>query len=332
MLASSAGLSHQRVEVGHNIGVVVGVRLLDIEPDIGRFLSADELTEARQLRVPIAELETGAVDVGSLVHDYDAFGALVVEGIVTQRLRVGEQTAVRLLGPGEQVMLEGSQRSMLLTEASYQAGSQTRLAIIGAEMVVAVRRWPRLAAGLHVRTVEQAERLAAQLVICQLPRVDLRLLAIMWLLAESWGHVTSVGTTLPLSLTHDVLGELVGARRPTVTIALGDLSERGAIVRQDRGWLLVEAPPESSLPPRPIEHPALLDIGPSEWRSATTPSDTDATAALRETVARLREEHSRRVKRHRERVAQIQKSRERSRRTRRAIERDALSRRSAPSS
>ncbi len=48
-----------------------------------------------------------------------------------------------------------------------------------------VRRWPGLLAGLHVHVAEQSERLAAQLVICQLPRVDQRLLAIMWLLAES---------------------------------------------------------------------------------------------------------------------------------------------------
>ena len=33
----------------------------------------------------------------------------------------------------------------------------------------------------------------------------------MWLLAESWGQVTSAGTTLPLTLTHDTLGGLVGA-------------------------------------------------------------------------------------------------------------------------
>ena len=52
----------------------------------------------------------------------------------------------------------------------------------------------------------------------------------MWLLAESWGRVTQAGIRLPLGLTHDVLGALVGARRPTVTLALRELTERGAIL------------------------------------------------------------------------------------------------------
>lgn len=44
-------------------------------------------------------------------------------------------------------------------------------------------------------------------------------------------------------LTHDALGALVGARRPTITLAVRELTDRGAIVRQDQGWLLVEPPP-----------------------------------------------------------------------------------------
>jgi hypothetical protein len=47
---------------------------------------------------------------------------------------------------------------------------------------------------------------------------------------------------LPLALTHETLGGLVGARRPTVTLALRELTERGALVHQSPGWLLLEAP------------------------------------------------------------------------------------------
>ena len=108
------------------------------------------------------------------------------------------------------------------------------MAILGSEVLIAAHRWPRIVAGLNARIGEQSERLTTQLAICQLPRVDQRVLAMMWLLAESWGRVTAAGTTLPLALTHDALGALVGARRPTVTLALGELTDRGAIVRQDR--------------------------------------------------------------------------------------------------
>ena len=65
------------------------------------------------------------------------------------------------------------------------------------------------------RAVESSERLATQLAISHLPRVDERVMAVMWLLAEVWGHVTPSGIRLRLALTHDALGELVGAQRST---------------------------------------------------------------------------------------------------------------------
>jgi CRP-like cAMP-binding protein len=64
----------------------------------------------------------------------------------------------------------------------------------------------------------------------------------MWLLAESWGLVTPTGTVLPIALTHAALGGLIGARRPTVTLALGNLSASGLVRREPRGWLLLGSP------------------------------------------------------------------------------------------
>jgi len=58
-------------------------------------------------------------------------------------------------------------------------------------------------------------------------------MALMWLLAESWGRVTPAGIRLPLSLSHEVLGGLIGSRRPTVTLALTKLAEQGSLTRQD---------------------------------------------------------------------------------------------------
>ncbi len=148
--------------------------------------------------------------------------------MLLHELQVGDQLALRLVGPGDVLSLSGSPPSML-AGSRCTAALQTRLALLSTEILMAAHRWPRLVAGLHVRMAEQSERLGIQLAICQLPRVDQRLLALMWLLAESWGHVTSVGTRLPIALTHDALGALIGARRPTVTLALRELTERGAI-------------------------------------------------------------------------------------------------------
>ena len=134
---------------------------------------------------------------------------------------------MRILGPGDVVSAGTVPASMLLVDSGCRAVSTTQLAMLGKDVLVGGHRWPRLVAGLHSRTAEQIERVAVQLAICQLPRVEDRLLALFWLLAEQWGRVTPGGTVLPLALTHETLGALVGARRPTVTLALGDLSDTG---------------------------------------------------------------------------------------------------------
>jgi hypothetical protein len=221
---------------------------------------------------------------------------------------------------------------MLLSESVCSATTITRIAVFGNEILSAAHRWPRIVAGLHVRIAEQTDRLAAQLVICQLPRVDQRLLALMWLLAEAWGQVTPSGTTLPLTLTHDALGAMVGARRPTVTLALGELTGRGAIVRQDRGWLLLERPPEPSATAHKVDEPRLALEGKSSWAGERWDrSDEETHEVLREAVARLHEEHDLSIERVSERLRRLARTREHCHQVRQRVARDALSRRRAPS-
>lgn len=224
------------------MAAVQTIRLFDAEPDLIRFLAPQDAEQARETQLPVHALGKGHVDLGSLFERRGAFGALILEGMLLQSLRLGSHGGLRLLGPGDVVSLTQAPRSMLVVDATCRATVPTRLALLEREMLVAVRRWPQIAAGLHVHTGEQSERLVTQLMICQMPRVDERLVALMWLLAESWGQVTPAGTLLPIGLTHAALGGLIGARRPTVTLALGNLSAAGLLRRQERGWLLIGSP------------------------------------------------------------------------------------------
>ena len=52
---------------------------------------------------------------------------------------------------------------------------------------------------------------------------------------------------LPLPLTHDVLAELVAARRPTVSTALARLANRELVYAKKEGWLLSGEPRERCL-------------------------------------------------------------------------------------
>jgi CRP/FNR family transcriptional regulator, cyclic AMP receptor protein len=49
---------------------------------------------------------------------------------------------------------------------------------------------------------------------------------------------------MPVSLSHPMLGQIVGARRPTVSSALGVLAREQRVRRgADGGWLLLGEPP-----------------------------------------------------------------------------------------
>src|SRR5579884_2134845 len=233
----------------HFSGSMLGsltARLADIDPDLTQSLSDEEREHAQRLSLRVLEVGEEELHLAALLAHERAAGLIVVEGMVRHHLRIGERLAIRLLGAGEILACGDRPGSMLLSLSQWYTTGGTRLAVLGEEFLLAIRRWPRLYTAMQQRMAAQSERLAAQLVICQLPRVEDRLLAILWLLAESWGRVTPAGTTVPLALTHEALGALVGARRSTVTLALGELTSRGAIVHQDRGWLLLERPVELS--------------------------------------------------------------------------------------
>lgn len=277
------------------------IRLLEAEPDLGRFLTSEEMSEARRVTMPVLTMGRGVVDVESRLRAAGAFGAVIVEGVLMHRLVFGDHPALRLLGPGDVLSREGDAGPGPVSHSVYRAPGQLRIALFDDHMLAACQHFPRLFAGLHVRMGEQHQRLAAQLVICQLPRVEDRILGLLWLLAETWGHVTPNGTTLPVALTHDALGECIGARRPTVSLALKALADRGAVLRQKDGWVLLEPLADApSTPPVRLREGAvtlgMTSLGvwaeeeeeEEEERSRPVP----AFDTLRATVATLRETHA----------------------------------------
>jgi CRP/FNR family transcriptional regulator, cyclic AMP receptor protein len=158
------------------------------------------------------------------------------------------------------------------------------------------------------RVAERAHRLAVTQAISQLNRVDRRLLALFWHLAERWGRVAVEGVAVPLVLSHRLIGELVGARRPTISTALAELARDGQLVRRDDGtWLLTGEPvavPEvraaevvrqrRRLMPRPDE-----ETPPSE---APAPAPSERLAELQSSLEAAREAS----RHHRENLDQLQ--------------------------
>ena len=100
-------------------------------------------------------------------------------------------------------------------------------------------RYPELTGRLVARTLERSRTLAVNMAIVQQPRVQVRVYLLLWHLADRWGCAGSEGTVLPLRLTHDVLADLVAARRPTVSKALSQLAKAGLVRPDSPGWLLL---------------------------------------------------------------------------------------------
>ena len=75
--------------------------------------------------------------------------------------------------------------------------------------------------------------------------MHLRVLLLLWHLADRWGRVRPDDVYLDLPLTHDLIARMVGAHRTTVTLAIGRLREEGRLERTDRGaWLLLGGVPD----------------------------------------------------------------------------------------
>jgi CRP-like cAMP-binding protein len=268
-----------------------------VEPDLGRFLTAEEREQVRGVTVPVLAAGPGKFDLESRLRASDAFGALILTGVLVQRLVVGDHPGLRLLGPGDVLSRQSDAELALVARSTHRAVGELRLALLDDRVLVTAQRFPRLFAGLYTRMGDQHQRLAAQLVICQLPRVEDRILAMLWLLAETWGHVTPSGTVLPVALTHDALGECVGARRPTVSLALKELADRGAVLRQNGGWVLLEPPPGGAGASPPRLRDGFVEV--SDDAHLLTWSDSAQTAlpelqpdALRSLIVALRETHS----------------------------------------
>jgi CRP/FNR family transcriptional regulator, cyclic AMP receptor protein len=148
---------------------------------------------------------------------------------------------VELLGPGDLIRPWRCEAAddLLPVDARWAVLSPATVALLDRRVAVELSRWPEIIVPLLDRVAERSERVATSQAIAQLTGVDRRILALFLHLAERWGRVSPDGVVVPLALTHRLLGQLVGACRPTVSTALKTLAHRGELLRRrDGSWLL----------------------------------------------------------------------------------------------
>jgi CRP/FNR family cyclic AMP-dependent transcriptional regulator len=224
------------------------IPLLEADTELAEGLAGTELEGAtRALAVHAVTLDAGAwVPEDQPWPVPPVLGLLILEGVITRDIVFAGRTTTELLGAGDVLRPweDDVQFDPLPFGVGWQVHEPTRVALLDGRVALASARWPVLAGSLSRRHVRRARGLAFQLAIAQLPRVDDRLLVLLWALAERWGRVSPQGVRLPLALPHRTLATLVGARRPSVTTALSGLARDGLVERTEDGWLLHGDPAE----------------------------------------------------------------------------------------
>jgi hypothetical protein len=218
--------------------------LLALDPELGARMTPERFAQAQaQVGVDVVDVDPAAID-----HtDPAGCGLLLVRGVLARAIVSGEAiAATELLGPGDLLRPHGgSDADLLELEIRWEPLSGVLAAVLDRRVTELMARWPEIGAVLLDRLHERAHRLAVTQAIAQLTGVERRLHALLWHLAARFGRVTTEGVLVPLTLSHQRLGELIGARRPTVSTALGVLVRQGSLRRRnDGGWLLTGEPPE----------------------------------------------------------------------------------------
>jgi CRP/FNR family transcriptional regulator, cyclic AMP receptor protein len=210
------------------------VRLLDVEPELAAGINGSDLDALRaSLMMPAFALRAGTSPPAAL--NPGAIAALVVRGLLVCERETFARPAAEVFGPGD--LLDPAQ--IRARDSEWRALTDAHVLVLDERYVQAARRYPQLLRGLVARTLQSCDELQLRASIVGMPRVEDRLLAMLASFATRWGHVTPQGLTLDLPVTHQLLGRLVGARRPTISLAVGTLRDQGLLRRDGHGpWIL----------------------------------------------------------------------------------------------
>lgn len=227
-------------------------RLLELDPDLAERIEEPRRSSAvHELVVRLAPLA-----VGPWTPEEDAFGAvngiglLVIDGFMLRQVALEHRAAAEVLGPGD--ILRPWQDDGEFAVYPYTPGWRVvlpmRVAILDLAATTRLGRHPEVVAALVGRAMSRSRRIAGHLVLAQLGSVEHRVLLALWHMSDLWGRVGPRGIVLPVPLTHAMLGLLVGARRPSVTAALGTLADKGLVCPEENGGFRLTGEPPADLP------------------------------------------------------------------------------------
>jgi len=196
------------------------------EFDVRARIAARQIATARVLQMSVGECDLGPWFEAA----GEGLGLLILEGLIVLETCVGDRTAAELVGPGDLLQPSGPAADQLLARrCGWRALSSARLALLDGEFADRVRPFPQITRALLRRACRRPVELDVLRAITSQPRLEVRLVLLLWHLATRWGRVEPSGVRLTLPLTHRLLGQLVAAERPSVSHALKRLTQAGLV-------------------------------------------------------------------------------------------------------
>jgi CRP/FNR family transcriptional regulator, cyclic AMP receptor protein len=239
------------------------VRVLEVDPELGEGLDGERMRQARPaVRAATCELSTGAwrePDWPSQVRL--GLGLLVLDGLIVRRVQLDGRFGAELLSAGDLLrpwQEQDEATASIARVSGWRVLERAQVAVLDLAFARRIAPYPEIQGALLGRTLRRARYLTAIMAIVHQPRVESRLLMLLWHLADRCGIVRREGVLVPMCLTHETLADIVAARRPTISAALSALQRNGLVRSTRDGWLLSGSPQaepsahaERSRPPAP---------------------------------------------------------------------------------
>jgi CRP-like cAMP-binding protein len=215
------------------------VALGDVDPD----LAAPAANRGADVRAPVFRFEPGLLTDLPSSRARTHLGFLIVKGVALRDVSVCGRLTAELFGPGDVIHLtDDDTESMLRAEVHWTVLEALFLAELDGSVLREFTRQPESVAAIVERALRRSKEGAIERSIASHVRVDVRVLAYLWHVADRFGKVIPGAVRVDLPLTHAVLARLIGARRPTVTTALQRLVALGYLKREGRSFVLIGDP------------------------------------------------------------------------------------------
>jgi hypothetical protein len=235
--------------------------LLDLDPELGAGLSEADREEAHESLV-VSTVTLAPGEWTSELSEPHLFGVLVVDGALIHRIVAGPGRSLEVLAKGD-LARPWQEESGSVGETWFSALGQSQLAVLDQRFAASVAAWPPVFDALLERSLRRVRILGDQAALDSRVGMERRVLHALWHLAERSGSETAEGVVVPLPLTHQMLAELIGAQRPSVSAAISSLSSEGTLRRtSDRGWILdPRSADDWTHEPAPAEDPPASSAG-----------------------------------------------------------------------